>query len=70
MLSYLRNGSGGKVLPKEIKEWLIVEKTGWTLEYIRSLKIKDYDTFSMFAEISRNIEEMDKTVARKTPRMF
>lgn len=70
MLSYLRGGSGGKVLPKEIKEYLIVEKTGWTLEYIRSLQIKDYDTFSMFAEISRSVEEMDKASARKSPKMF
>ena len=28
-------------MPFEDFRWTLVEKTGWTLEYIRSLKVKD-----------------------------
>jgi len=57
MVSYLRRGQGLLPLPKEIQEYVLVEKTGWTLEYIRSLNMKDFDAFSMFANISRSMEQ-------------
>ena len=55
MVSYLRRGPGLLPLPKEIQEYLLVEKTGWTLDYIRALNMKDFDTFSMFANISKSM---------------
>ena len=56
MVTYLRHGQGMTPLPKEIQEYILVEKTGWTLEYIRKLSMKDFDVFSMLANISKNME--------------
>jgi len=56
MVAYLRRGPGMMPLPKQIQEYLLVEKTGWTLDYIRELNMKDFDAFSMLANISKSME--------------
>ena len=60
MVTYLRKGQGLLPLPKEIQEYILVEKTGWTLEYIRSMNMRDFDAFSMLANISKNMEPSQK----------
>ena len=60
MVTYLRRGQGLLPLPKEIQEYILVEKTGWTLEYIRSMNMRDFDAFSMLANISKNMEPSQK----------
>jgi hypothetical protein len=32
-------------MPQEYTEWDIVERTGWTLDYIRSLSLQDIHDF-------------------------
>ena len=60
MVTYLRKGQGLLPLPKEIQEYILVEKTGWTLEYIREMNMRDFDAFSMLANISKNMEPSQK----------
>jgi len=60
MVSYLCNGSGIKALPKELKEYILATQTGWTLDYIQSLDMKEYDVYTMFAEIDRSMSESHK----------
>jgi len=52
MLDYVK---GRKInyttLPKEIKEYMIVKKTSWTLEYIRNLSQRDYEMYTLLTEI-------------------
>ena len=60
MVTYLRRGQGLLPLPKEIQEYILVEKTGWTLDYIRALNMKDFDAFSMLANISKSMEPSQK----------
>jgi hypothetical protein len=50
-----------KALPKEIKEYILATQTGWTLDYIRySLDMRDYEIYTMFAEIDKTMSEGNK----------
>mgnify|MGYP006447619957 CR=1 FL=1 len=52
MADYIRGRSpAGQPLPISIKEYIVVEKTGWTLEYVRNLSLKDYEIFTTLALI-------------------
>jgi len=42
-----------KELPYEIKEFVMVKETGWTLEYIRNLDMRDFEKFWLISEIHR-----------------
>jgi len=42
-----------KELPYEVREFLIVKETGWTLEYIRNLSMPDFEKFSLISQIYR-----------------
>jgi hypothetical protein len=42
-------------LPKELVEFIIVKETGWTLEYVRKLSLKDYELYSYMCRTSQQI---------------
>jgi hypothetical protein len=52
-----------KELPYEIREFLIVKETGWTLDYIRNLSMIDFEKFSLISHIYRI--KMDNKRARQ-----
>jgi len=43
-------------IPEELTEFMIIQETGWTLEYIRGLKEKDYQKISIMSHISQQIK--------------
>ena len=40
-----------KELPSEIKEFIIVKETGWTLEYIRDMDVRDLERIWLISQI-------------------
>jgi len=42
-------------LPKELIEYLIVRDTGWSLEYIRNMPMRDYTIYSLFSQCCQRI---------------
>jgi len=34
---------GDAPMPREYHEWILVKKTGWTLDYVRSMSVQDYN---------------------------
>lgn len=45
-----------KPLPDEIQEYILVKQTGWTLDYIRSLNVKDHDVMSLLSIIDERFD--------------
>ena len=43
-------------LPKEFINYLIVRETGWTLEYIRNLSVRDYIIYSTLSRCKQQID--------------
>jgi len=42
-------------LPSSLVEYLIASDTGWSLEYIRNLSIKDHLRFTLFSQIKNQV---------------
>ena len=42
-----------KELPNELREFLIVQETGWTLSYIRNLDVRDFEKMSLMSQVYR-----------------
>ena len=42
-----------KDLPWELREFLIVKETGWTLDYIRSLDARDFEKITLMSNVYR-----------------
>ena len=42
-----------KELPCELKEFLIVKETGWTLTYIRTLDMRDLERLTLMSDVYR-----------------
>jgi hypothetical protein len=60
MVDYMRNRwPSHKPLPLEIKEFLMVKQTGWTLSYIRSLQIRDYEIINLLSVIYDRLKPKD-----------
>lgn len=45
-----------KPLPDEIQEYILVKQTGWTLDYIRSLNLRDHDVMSLLSIIDERFD--------------
>lgn len=45
-----------KPLPEEVKEYMVVIKTGWTLEYVRQLSVKDHDIYELLSMLYTTME--------------
>jgi len=43
----------GKELPCELKEFMIVQETKWTLSYIRTLDMRDFERFTLMSNVYR-----------------
>jgi len=42
-------------LPQELIEYLIACDTGWDLDYIKNLPVKDHARFTLFAQVKHQI---------------
>ena len=52
-----------KRLPKEINEFFLAKDTGWTLEYIRTLPVRDYDVMVLLLDVYNKINNAEKSAA-------
>jgi hypothetical protein len=61
MVEYLRGRwPSRKPLPNEIREFMIVKQTGWTLTYVRSLSVRDYLIFNTLSNIYSRLNKDSK----------
>jgi len=54
-----------KQIPAEITEFFIARETGWTLEYIREMDKKDYETFTLLFDIFNKISRAEDKARAK-----
>ena len=67
MVDYVRGKYPSlKPLPDKIREYILVKRTGWILDYVRSLSVKDHEVMSLLSTIDESWEtsRQDKILAR------
>ena len=46
-------GPSHREFPCELKEFIIVKETGWTLAYVRTLDMRDFERFILMSNVYR-----------------
>ena len=59
-----------KKFPDAYFEFMIVKHTGWTLEYIRNLDYRDYQSISLCVQAVERIQNTKEMVKLRAPSML
>ena len=55
-----------KSIPAEITEFFLAKEFSWTLEYIRELPIKDYETLTMLMDLFYKVRYSEQKARMKS----
>lgn len=48
--------SSPEKMPEDLVEFMIIQETGWTLEYVRGMKQNDYNKIALMSQMSQQIK--------------